>query len=126
LRSALTLALLLALAAPAQAADLTGRADRVIDGDTFVLQGVKIRLWGIQAPERGEGGYKAATEGLRSILADRDVTCEKRSTDPYKRTVARCFVAGQDVAAQLVSRRLAVDWPRYSGGFYASVRQVRP
>lgn len=103
---------------PAQAASLTGRVDRVIDGDTFVLKGVKIRLWGVNAPERGERGYRAATEGLRSILSGREVACEDRGPDRYRRTVARCFVAGQDVAAQLVSRRLAVDWPRYSGGFY--------
>jgi endonuclease YncB( thermonuclease family) len=43
------------------AADLVGTA-RVIDGDTIAIAGVRIRLWGIDAPERdqtcrGQNGY---------------------------------------------------------------------
>ena len=39
----------------------------VVDGDSLYLQGIKkqIRLWGVDAPERNEKGFKQATAALR-------------------------------------------------------------
>ena len=71
-RVALLAALLLATTGPALAVDLTGLAS-VIDGDTIEIHGMRVRLWGIDAPEstqlcRGEDslqyrcGAKAAND----------------------------------------------------------------
>ena len=35
-------------------------SDRVIDGDTFVMDRTKIRIWGIDTPERDQPGYTAS------------------------------------------------------------------
>lgn len=41
--------------------------ERVVDGDTFVASGRKIRVWGINAPEKNEPGYKVAGWFLDAI-----------------------------------------------------------
>jgi endonuclease YncB( thermonuclease family) len=125
----LTLAFVMARAGAALANDLVGRAS-VIDGDTLEIHGQRIRLWGIDAPEhdqvcRGEDslpyrcGVKAAND-LNDFIAQRPVMCLPRDTDRYGRTVAICLVAGIDLSEWLVGHGLALDWSRYSHGYYAS------
>ncbi|WP_430648921.1 thermonuclease family protein [Bradyrhizobium hipponense] len=111
----------------ALADDFVGQAS-VIDGDTLEMHGVRIRLWGIDAPEssqlcRGEDslqyrcGAQAAND-LDAFIARRPVNCVPVSLDPYGRTVATCSVAGKDLAEWLVRNGLALDWPQYSKGRY--------
>ncbi|MGY4298802.1 endonuclease YncB(thermonuclease family) [Bradyrhizobium sp. i1.4.4] len=100
-------ALILAiLSSVALADDFVGQAS-VIDGDTLEMHGVRIRLWGIDAPEssqlcRGEDslqyrcGAQAAND-LDAFIARRPVNCVPVSLDPYGRTVATCSVAGRDL-----------------------------
>jgi endonuclease YncB( thermonuclease family) len=109
---------------------LFGRAD-VIDGDTIEIQGKRIRLNGIDAPEsaqlcRNEHRqlYRcgaAAAKALDNFLARaRPTRCEFVGRDPYGRLVADCYRAdGASVAANLVRSGWALDWPRYSKGEYA-------
>jgi endonuclease YncB( thermonuclease family) len=71
---------ILLMIASAWAAEYSGRADRIVDGDTFwvcdAAACTKIRLCGINAPERGEPGYSTATAALTGLLASKDVgTC---------------------------------------------------
>jgi endonuclease YncB( thermonuclease family) len=104
----------------AASAFAVGPASRAIDGDTFeAASGEVVRLWGIDAPERGEAGADAATAALAGLLA-RGATCQRRGTDRYGRTVARCTGPAGDIACALVAAGHATDWPRYSGGHYAS------
>jgi len=132
----LTFALSIALAASsAQAADLTGTVPAVADGDTFTLcagaRCERIRLCGIDAPERGDALSAEATEALRRMTNGVAVTCtpvgegtvcdgrsRRRSGE---RLVAQCFVDGNDIAAELVRRGLACDWVRFSGGHYGRI-----
>jgi endonuclease YncB( thermonuclease family) len=113
------------------AVDLTGQAT-VIDGDTLEIHGTRIRLWGIDAPEseqlcRGADslqyrcGAKAAND-LAVFIAGRPVTCMPVTIDRYGRTVASCAVSGVDLADWLVRQGLALDWPRYSKGRYATAQ----
>lgn len=111
---------LIFFALPATAADI-----RVIDGDTFVMDGETIRLWGIDAPEIDQtcGAYRAgimARNKLRDLVEDGPVTCNRVETDRYGRTIARCRNDRRSLAASLVSSGLARDWSRYSGGAYAN------
>jgi endonuclease YncB( thermonuclease family) len=93
----------------------------VIDGDTAEMHGVRIRLWGIDAPEssqlcRGEDslqyhcGAQAANE-LDAFIDRRPINCVPVSLDPYGRTVATCSGAGRDLGEWLVQNGLALDWP---------------
>ena len=111
--------LLLFSAAPAFASDISGAA-RVIDGDTIEVATVRIRLWGIDAPETDSEEGRVAKAFLEGYLLGRHVRCAPRGTDRYQRTVAMCFVADTvDIAETLVIRGYARDWPKYSNGYYA-------
>lgn len=89
-----------------------GEAWRVIDGDTLDLGGERIRLFGIDAPERRQScGPLAcgttATEALADILSAGPVRCTPVSTDRYGRTVARCRAGRVDVNREMVRRGMA-------------------
>lgn len=99
---------------------LTGPT-RVIDGDTFDLHSragrVRIRIYGIDTPERGERGYQAATEGLRALLAAGPVACAVRPGEvTYGRLVATCMAAGRDIALEQLRAGLAAPWCSYLRG----------
>lgn len=106
-------------------ADMACRGVGVIDGDTLNLCGNRVRLWGIQAPERSDPEGPAATRALASIIAGREVLCGPPPTgqnrDVYGRFVRKCWIDGQDIAAEMVRQGHAMDWPKYSRGFYGSV-----
>ena len=121
--------MLLLLSGVAFADDFVGQAS-VVDGDTLEIHGMRIRLWGVDAPEssqlcRGEDslqyrcGAQAAND-LDSFIARRPVNCTPVAADQYGRTVATCSVAGADIGEWLVHNGLALDWPQYSKGKYGS------
>lgn len=94
--------------------------ERVIDGDTFVASGIKIRLWGIDAPERDEPLYQHSRQALLHFLASGALTCSQIDMDRYGRSVMQCESDRQDVGALMVRAGFAKDFARYSKGFYAA------
>src|ERR1700757_2890268 len=123
--------MLLLLSGGALADDLAGQAS-VIDGDTLEIHGIRVRLWGIDAPEssqlcRGDDslqyrcGAQAAND-LDAFIARRPVICSPLSFDLYGRTVATCSVGATDLGEWLVRKGLALDWPQYSKGRYAAAQ----
>ena len=92
----------------------TGVVDRVIDGDTIVLQsGVKIRYLLINAPETTDGHHDCYGENAsqynsdlvlgKTVQLSYDVECEDR----YGRTLAYVSVDGQEVNSLMIQRGYA-------------------
>jgi endonuclease YncB( thermonuclease family) len=85
---------------------------RVIDGDTIVLDGTHWRLWGIDAPESRQtckDGWQAGVEAkheLEQLMAREPVRCEDRGHDRYKRSIGLCRADGEDLGAETVSSNL--------------------
>ncbi|MCV0426219.1 MAG: thermonuclease family protein [Roseibium sp.] len=106
---------------------------RVIDGDTFQLSRpiVKIRLCGVDTPERGKPGHNEGALFLQVAVAGKQVQCrtvgegtpcEGRSRKKtYDRFVAQCLVDGNDIAMELVKAGHACVWPKYSGLHYVKL-----
>ena len=106
-------------------ADVAGRA-RVIDGDTIEVGAVRIRLFGLDAPESAQSCLEGnrrwscgeqATRALVGRIDGRSVACEERDQDRYGRIVAVCHHGGQDVNAWLVHEGWAIAYRRYSSAY---------
>lgn len=122
--------LALLLAAPLAHAETIAGTASVVDGDTLhFTNGAKIRLWGIDAPEKGQPCGEPGKEwrcGQKAALALSDkigrgtVTCDVKDVDRYRRSVAVCSSGGVDLNAWLVREGWAVNVDKYSGGKYAA------
>lgn len=94
-------------------------SDRVIDGDTFVMDREKIRIWGIDTPEREQVGYEQATDHLKKLIKNNKLDCSFKKRDVYRRALMSCRTQdGQDLGAQMVSSGWARDFTKYSNGYY--------
>jgi len=106
------LCLLLALACTANAETITGRVVGVADGDTItVLDGDKvqhkIRLSGIDAPEKKQAFGNRSKESLSALAFDKTVDVETSKRDRYGRQIGKVLVNGQDVNLVQVERGMA-------------------
>ena len=104
-------------AARASRAVLVGTVSRVVDGDTLVVQlstgPIKVRLYGIDAPEHNQpGGFESAAT-LRSLVAGKQVSLEPVNQDRYSRLVAKVFQGRLNVNAEMVARGEAWVYRRY-------------
>lgn len=97
------------------------------DGDGFYLSnGLKVRLWGIDAAELGTDEGEPAFQALARFNGSR-ATCfpppdKTRYPVNGDRIVARCFTGAIaiDIARHLVTNGFARGWPKFSAGFYAT------
>lgn len=98
-------------AGAAGAATLVGTVVRVSDGDTVWLRTaeaarrpVRLRLDGLDAPERCQPGGPQARAALASRVLGRSVIVETRARDAYGRTIGQLRSDGADVGAWLVGQ----------------------
>ena len=110
------------LSFPAMAADV-----KVSDGDSLVMQGKRIRLQGIDAPEYNQtcgdkDGFdypcgKKALKFMRRLVKGKKVSCNKIATDIYKRDLSECFANGENINLKMLANGWAVvyrtDNPEY-------------
>ena len=99
---------------------------RVVDGDTIVLNGEKIRFSGIDTPELKQTCLKDGQEvpcGMtaKRLLAEKIgnaiVECISEGKDTYKRTLAECFLNGESLSKFLVRSGYAFAYRKYSTKF---------
>jgi len=87
------------------AAAPTSHVERVIDGDTVVLESdERVRLLGIDTPERGQHLYEEAKEWLANLIEGKDVVLERgeEERDKYDRLLRYVHYSGVLVNRQLV------------------------
>ena len=91
---------------------------KISDGDTItVLSGkeqTKVRLYGIDAPEKKQDYGQKSKQFLASLIAGQVVEVEPKGKDRYKRTLGTIYYKGQDINAQMVANGYAWAYVKYS------------
>lgn len=91
----------------------------VIDGDTIVIDNVRLRLAGIDAPELDHPWGQRSKWAMVELCKGQIVMAHIKPELSYDRVVAQCFLPdGRDLAAELVRAGFALDWAAFSGGRY--------
>lgn len=109
----------LCLLLPSTALAWPGKVVGVSDGDTITVlrderQPVKIRLYGIDCPERKQPWGNRATQATSRLCYGKGVDIQEFGHDRYGRTVAVVILPdSSSLQERLVAEGLAWVWPRY-------------
>jgi endonuclease YncB( thermonuclease family) len=111
---------------PAHAADVTG-VPRIVDGDTLAIGSEKVGLQAIDAPETDQVCLNAngaswtcgidARDQLAAHIAGRNIECSSHGVDAYRRTLATCYLAGEDLNGWMVQQGWALAYVQYSSAY---------
>ena len=99
---------------------LSGTVVSVADGDTVRarLDGsgrtLRVRLEGIDTPERGEPFSTQARNATRVMMFNKRVQLRVTDVDTYDRLVARIVLGGRDTSLELVEAGLACHFTRFA------------
>jgi len=95
----------------------TGKVIGVADGDTITVlhngQPEKIRLWGIDCPEKNQDFWTKAKQITSILVFAKMVEVDPVTTDRYRRTVALVRVGDTVVNEELIRQGLARVFTRY-------------
>jgi len=105
---------------------------QVVDGDTMKFGPQLVRLFGIDAPEKGQtcdnGKWvpgPLATKALIDLIAGRPVACHQVDYDAKNnRPAALCFAGGDDLQALMVSSGWAWAYMQFSDQYVDAERRA--
>ena len=97
---------------------LSGKVVSVSDGDTItVLDSAntqyKIRLVGIDAPEKAQAFGQVSKKSLSDLVFNKDVEISWEKRDRYQRILGKVLLNGQDVCLEQVKRGMAWHYKKY-------------
>lgn len=105
---------------------------RVVDGDSLIMQGEKLRLVGIDAPELSQtclnengvayGCGKVAKTVLQTLI-DVSLRCVGNQRDRYQRLLVQCNTASIDINRAMVHRGWAVAYGRFEREAFVAKNQ---
>jgi endonuclease YncB( thermonuclease family) len=115
---ALNLALLCLFIPSVHADPLMGQVIHVADGDTVTVLDdtrtqYKIRLAGIDAPEKKQAFGQRSKESLSDLVFSKSVTVETDKRDKYGREIGKVLVDGVDANLEQVKRGMAWHYKAY-------------
>jgi endonuclease YncB( thermonuclease family) len=119
---------LLALSFGALGAELRGVVVSVSDGDTLTVLDEsktqhKVRLLGIDAPERGQAFGTVSRQNLAALTFQKPVVVEWEKKDRFGRIVGKVQVGGLDVNLQQIDQGLAWHFKAYQKDQHPEDRQ---
>jgi endonuclease YncB( thermonuclease family) len=102
----------------AQAAAITGRVVHMADGDTITIldshnEQHRVRLAGIDAPEKGQPFGQRSKQNLSAMIAGRTVTVEFLKFDRYQRMVGKVMLDGRDICLEQIKAGMAWHYKKY-------------
>lgn len=120
MKKLITSTLLMMIACTATAETLTGRVVAITDGDTVKLLTDskvlhKIRLSGIDAPERNQAFGSKSKQALSDCAYDKIATVESYKKDRYGRVVGKVIVNSADCNLRQIELGMAWHYKKYEG-----------
>lgn len=120
------------LSVPKPGGGITGSV-KLVDGDSFFLDGREVRLEGIDAPEgrqtctRDDRPWACGEDARRELarlIGGRKVTCDGGKLDQHERLLSRCRVGGIELNRAMVASGMAVSFGRYYSREEADARAI--
>lgn len=113
----------------ALANELQGRVVGVSDGDTITIldaknQQHKVRLAGIDAPEKSQAFGQASKKQLSDLVYGKAVDVEWQKLDRYGRIVGKVLHDGSDVCLEQIRKGMAWHYKKYAGDQSTGDRQT--
>ena len=110
---------LLLITATLQAEEIRGKVVSIADGDTITVldsQKVqhKIRLEGIDAPEKGQAFGTKAKEKMSELVGEKDVVVTWEKKDRYGRILGDVHLGDRHINLEMVQDGLAWHYKQYS------------
>jgi endonuclease YncB( thermonuclease family) len=110
--------LLLLVAGNLSAATLQGKVVHIADGDTITVLDAtntqhKIRLQGIDAPEKAQAFGQRSKQSLHQLVHSMQVSVEFQKKDKYGRTVGKVVFNGLDVCLEQIKLGMAWHYKHY-------------
>lgn len=116
-KRAMFCAVLFCLSALASAAEFSGKVIAVVDGDTLLVirdgHPAKVRLAGIDAPEKAQPYGTASKESLAAMSMGKQVRVASSAVDDYGRLIAAVYVGEINVNREQVRRGMAWEYSRF-------------
>jgi len=110
-------------------------AIRVADGDSLDVARLRIRLYGIDAPELvqqcGDQGGRAydcgrtAARALEDLIGNKMIRCARRGIDQYERILAVCTAGNVDLNAAMVESGHAVAYRENSSNYIVNEQHAK-
>lgn len=121
--------LAICLSHAAQADTLYGRVIGIADGDTLTILDAnreqhRIRLAGIDAPEKKQSFGQASKQSLSDLAYGRDVDVELNKADRYGRIVGKVLVSGVDANLTQIKKGMAWHFKKYEGEQSVADRKI--
>jgi len=109
--------LILAILVPSICLAWSGKVVSVTDGDTIKVmhdgKEEKIRLYGIDCPEKGQDFGQKVTDLTSTLVAGRNIEVQQKDRDRYGRTVGLVSVDGQSLNELIIKNGYAWVYRQY-------------
>ncbi|HEV7319111.1 MAG TPA: thermonuclease family protein [Ensifer sp.] len=106
----------------------------VSDGDSLRMDGRRVRIEGIDAPELGQTCQRdgitwecgrQARDRLKALTSAGNVRCRFHGRDRYGRDLGACEAGGRDIGREMVLSGFAVSYGRYEAEEAKAEREKR-
>ena len=109
---------------------IKGKVIKITDGDTFVLltdskEQIKIRLHGIDAPEKKQDYGTVSKNYLSNLVFKKDITIEFKNRDRYGRSIGIAFVEGVNVNEKMLAEGMAWHFKKYDTNSQWSALEIK-
>jgi endonuclease YncB( thermonuclease family) len=100
--------------------EITGKVVKIMDGDTYELllddnTTIRVRMDGIDAPEKGMPFSKKAKKYLADLCKDQTITVEKTGEDHHGRTLGFTYLEdGRELSREMLKAGYAWHYKQYN------------